>query len=102
MRVLQEADLDSSVGDLTSEIQEAIRVSVKESPLLTFAAAGALGYVLGGGLTVGVLTRAVQIGFRVALANRAKQALGQWLSWPRDRPMLERPRTIGRETPNEP
>jgi hypothetical protein len=82
MRVLEEADLDSSVGDLTSEVQEAIRTSVKESPLLTFAAAGALGYVLGGGLTVGVLTRAVQIGFRVVLANRTRQALGQWLNWP--------------------
>lgn len=81
MRVLEEADLDSNVGDLTSELQEVIRVSVKESPLLTFAAAGALGYVLGGGLTVSVLTRAVQIGFRVALANRARQALGQWLTW---------------------
>ena len=81
MRVLEEADLDSNVGDLTSELQEVIRVSVKKSPLLTFAAAGALGYVLGGGLTVSVLTRAVQIGFRVALANRARQALGQWLTW---------------------
>jgi hypothetical protein len=77
MRVLQEADLDSSVGDFTSELQEAIRTSVKESPLLTFAAAGALGYVLGGGLTVGVLARGLQIGFRLALANRARQALGQ-------------------------
>ena len=94
MRVLEETDLDSSVGDLTSELQEAVRTSVKESPLLTFAAAGALGYVLGGGLTVGVLARAVQIGFRVALANRARQALGQWLTWAGDRKMLERPRTM--------
>jgi hypothetical protein len=90
MRVLEEADLDPNVGDLTSELQEVIRVSVKESPLLTFAAAGALGYVLGGGLTVSVLTRAVQIGFRVALANRARQALGQWLTWAEPE-MLERP-----------
>jgi hypothetical protein len=101
MRVLDEADLDSSVGDFISELEEAVRTSVKESPLLTFAAAGTLGYVLGGGLTVGVLTRAVQIGFRVVLANRAKQALGQWLNWPGDRKMLERPRTSYRETPNE-
>jgi hypothetical protein len=88
------AQREPAGGDLARELEAALRAQVKESPWLTFAAAGALGYVLGGGLTVGVLTRAVQIGFRVALANRARQALGQWLTWAGDRKMLERPRTM--------
>ena len=53
---------------LADELQEALRVGVKESPLLTFAVAGALGYVLGGGLTPGILARLVAVGIRTAVA----------------------------------
>jgi hypothetical protein len=53
---------------LADELQEALRLGVKESPLLTFAVAGALGYVLGGGLTPGILARLVAVGIRTAVA----------------------------------
>jgi len=53
---------------LADELQEALRLGVKEIPLLTFAVAGALGYVLGGGLTPGILARLVAVGIRTAVA----------------------------------
>ena len=53
----REAASRPSVADLASEVAAALRVRLKESPLLTFAAAGGVGYVLGGGVTVGVLAR---------------------------------------------
>jgi hypothetical protein len=80
MIVLDEADLDSSVGDFTGELEEAVRTSVKESPLLTFAAAGGLGFVLGGGLTIGVMTRLLRAGLRIVFTIRAKEALTDWLA----------------------
>jgi hypothetical protein len=64
---------------LADELQEALRLGVKESPLLTFAVAGALGYVLGGGLTPGILARLVGAGVRTAVALRAQQAITDWL-----------------------
>ena len=64
---------------LADELQEALRVGVKESPLLTFAVAGALGYMLGGGLTPGILARLVGAGVRTAVALRAQQAITDWL-----------------------
>jgi len=63
----------------TNELREKLRLSVKESPLLTFAIAGALGYVLGGGLTPGVLARLVGFGVRSAVALRGQQAIADWL-----------------------
>jgi len=64
---------------LADELQEALRLGVKESPLLTFAVAGALGYVLGGGLTPGILARLVAVGIRTAVGLRAQQAITDWL-----------------------
>jgi hypothetical protein len=64
---------------VASELQEMLRLGVKESPLLTLAAAGAVGYVLGGGLTLGVLARLVGVGVRAAVALRAQQAISDWL-----------------------
>jgi len=64
---------------LADELQEALRVGVKESPLLTFAVAGALGYVLGGGLTPGILARLVAVSIRTAVGLRAQQAITDWL-----------------------
>jgi hypothetical protein len=64
---------------VASELQEMLRLGVKESPLLTFAGAGALGYVLGGGLTLGILARLVGVGVRTAVALRAQQAITDWL-----------------------
>ena len=64
---------------LADELQEALRLGVKESPLLTFAVAGALGYVLGGGLTPGILARLVGAGVRTAVALRAQQVITDWL-----------------------
>jgi len=64
---------------LADELQEALRLGVKESPLLTFAVAGAFGYVLGGGLTPGILARLVGVGIRTAVGLRAQQAITDWL-----------------------
>ena len=64
---------------LADELQEALLLGVKESPLLTFAVAGALGYVLGGGLTPGILARLVGVGIRTAVGLRAQQAITDWL-----------------------
>jgi len=64
---------------LADELQEALRLGVKESPLLTFAVAGALGYVLGGGLTPGILARLVAVSIRTAVGLRAQQAITDWL-----------------------
>ena len=45
-------DVMPRVEVIAKELQEALRLGVKESPLLTFAVAGALGYMLGGGLCI--------------------------------------------------
>jgi hypothetical protein len=67
-------------GDLAQELEDSLRAQVKESPLLTFAAAGGLGFVLGGGLTIGVMTRVLGAALRIAFTIRAKQALTDWFS----------------------
>jgi hypothetical protein len=77
------------VADLASEVAAALRVRLKESPLLTFAAAGGVGYVLGGGLTVGVLARLLRAGLSTALTIRAGRALTDWLTISR-RPEIPR------------
>ena len=64
---------------LADELQEALRLGVKESPLLTFAVAGGLGYMLGVGLTPGILARLVAVGIRTAVGLRAQQAITDWL-----------------------
>ena len=64
---------------IAGELQEMLQLGVKESPLLTFAVAGALGYVLGGGLTPGILARLLGVGVRTAVALRALQAITDWL-----------------------
>jgi hypothetical protein len=69
-----------SFVDLVDDLEGALRLRLRESPLLTLAVAGGIGYVLGGGLTVGVLSRAVQLGLRFALANRAEQMLADWVT----------------------
>lgn len=76
---------NQSFGDLLGELEEALRLRLRERPGLTFAVAGGLGYVLGGGLTVGVLARALQLGVRVALANHAEQLLADWVTMGRRR-----------------
>lgn len=65
--------------EVFADLQEALRLGVKESPLLTFAIAGALGYVLGGGLTPGILARLVGVGIRTAVGLRTQQAITDWL-----------------------
>ena len=73
------AQREPAGGDLARELEAALRAQVKESPWLTFAAAGGLGFVLGGGLTIGVMTRLLRAGLRVAFTIRAKEALADWL-----------------------
>ena len=70
---------EPSLGDLLGDLEAALRLRMRETPALTLAVAGGFGYVLGGGLTVGVLTRALQLGLRVALASHAEQMLVDWL-----------------------
>jgi hypothetical protein len=55
-------------------------LQLRESPGLTLAIAAGIGYALGGGLTIGVLSRTVQVGLRFALANRAEQWLADWFT----------------------
>jgi hypothetical protein len=74
-----------SFTDLAGELEAALRLRLRESPVLTLAVAGGVGYVLGGGLTVGVLTRVLQVGLRVALAIHAEQVLADWVSMGRRR-----------------
>ena len=69
---------DPAGGDLAQKLEAVLRAQVKESPLLSFAAAGGLGFVLGGGLTIGVMTRLLRAGLRVAFTIRAKEALADW------------------------
>jgi len=69
-----------SLVDVLGEIDAALRLRLRESPALTLAVAGGVGYALGGGLTVGVLSRAVRVGLRFALANRAEHMLVDWLT----------------------
>jgi hypothetical protein len=74
------AQREPAGGDLARELEAGLRAQVKESPLLTFAAAGGLGFVLGGGLTIAMMTRLLRTGLRVAFTIRAKEALTDWLS----------------------
>jgi len=69
-----------SLADAFGELDAALRLRLRESPALTLAVAGGIGYALGGGLTIGVLSRAVQVGLRFALANRAEQWLADWVT----------------------
>jgi hypothetical protein len=69
-----------SLADVLGQLDDALRLRLTESPALTLAIAGGIGYALGGGLTVGILSRAVQVGLRFALANRAEQTLVDWLT----------------------
>jgi hypothetical protein len=70
----------ATLADLVGELEAALRLRLRESPRLTFAVAGGIGYLLGGGLTPGVLTRALQLALRIAVANRAEQALADWVT----------------------
>jgi hypothetical protein len=70
----------SAGGDLGHELETALRAQVKESPFLTLAAAGGLGFVLGGGLTIGVMARLLRAGVRIAFTIRAKETLIDWLA----------------------
>ena len=81
----RESASKASFTDLVGELEAALRLRLRESPVLTLAVAGGVGYVLGGGLTVGVLTRTLQLGLRVALANHAEQVLVDWLTMGRRR-----------------
>jgi hypothetical protein len=65
--------------EVTRDLDAALRLRLEQSPLLTFAIAGGLGYILGGGLTLGVLARLVGAGFRAAVALRVQRIIGDWL-----------------------
>jgi hypothetical protein len=71
--------MPSADGAIAEDLDEALRLRVKESPLLTFAVAGGVGYELGGGLTLGVLARLVGAAVRVAVTLRAQRAITDWL-----------------------
>ena len=65
--------------EVAKDLDTALRLRLEQSPLLTFALAGGLGYILGGGLTFGVLARLVGAGFRAAVALRVQRIIGDWL-----------------------
>jgi hypothetical protein len=67
-------------ADLVGEVEAALRLRFRETPLLTLAVAGGVGYVLGGGLTVGVLARALRLGVRALLTNHAEQVFADWVT----------------------
>jgi hypothetical protein len=74
-----------SFADLVGELEDALRLRLKESPALTLAVAGGVGYVLGGGLTVAMLARALKLGLRVALSNQAERFVVDWVTMSRQR-----------------
>jgi hypothetical protein len=70
----------SSAEGVAKDLETALRLRLEQSPLLTFALAGGVGYILGGGLTLGVLTRLVGAGVRAAVALRVQRIISDWLS----------------------
>lgn len=68
-----------TVEDVVRDLDTALRLRLEQSPLLTFAVAGGIGYILGGGLTLGVLARLVGAGVRAAVALRAQRVISDWL-----------------------
>jgi hypothetical protein len=73
------------LADLVGDLEAALRLRLRESPMLTLAVAGGFGCVLGGGLTGRVLTRGLALGLRVALASHAEQVFVDWLLMGRGR-----------------
>jgi hypothetical protein len=72
-------DNTPSIGYFASDLAETLRVRLKERPVFTFAVAGGVGYVVGGGLTLGVLARLVGVAVRAGTTLRAQRAITDWL-----------------------
>jgi len=72
-------DNTPSIGYFANDLTEALRVRLKERPVFTFAVAGGVGYVVGGGLTLGVLARLVGAAVRAGITLRAQRAITDWL-----------------------
>ena len=85
-----------SIGYFASDLAEALRARLKENPLVTFAVAGGVGYVVGGGLTLGVLARLVGAAVRVAATLRAQRVITDWLAMG-SRSEVARPITMSRD-----
>ena len=83
-------------ADLVDELERALRLRLRESPAVTLALGAGAGFILGGGLTLGVLSRAAQLGLRFVLADRAEQMLAEWVTMGRrteESPQASNPRT---------
>ena len=65
--------------EVAKDLDTALRLRLGRSPLLAFALAGGLGYILGGGLTPRVLARLAGTGFRAAVALRVQRIISDWL-----------------------
>jgi hypothetical protein len=68
-------DLGDATRALVTELSAAAREQLDQRPYATLVAAGALGCVLGGGLTAGVLRRVFGLGGRVALGIAVRHLL---------------------------
>jgi ElaB/YqjD/DUF883 family membrane-anchored ribosome-binding protein len=68
-------DLARTVGSLARDLEDAVTRETKRRPYQAVAAAATVGFVLGGGLSMGVLRLAMRVGARLATAALLERAL---------------------------
>lgn len=69
-------ELVSAPFDARSEVEQSLRERLTAHPYLGLAAAAGVGYVLGAGVSLGLLRSAVGLGSRVALAVVMRRLAG--------------------------
>ena len=72
--------LSSDLEGLLSEVEDLVRARLEAQPYATLAVAAGAGFVLGGGLTVGVVGTLARIGTRMATAALMQGALTRVLA----------------------
>lgn len=69
-------ELVSAVFEARSEIEQSLRERLTARPYLGLAAAAGVGYVLGAGISLGLLRGAIGVGSRVAFAVMMRRLAG--------------------------
>jgi len=70
----------SEVDEMISDAEDLVRGHLESQPYTTLALAAGAGFVIGGGLTVGVLATLARVGARVAVGAAIQGALARVLS----------------------